>query len=77
MFVVGQFHYPHDLITICNYNRLTSCELPSFWEFCEINYSKNWLRHKRDRVLCVVITEENNVTIDSEELIVTTEYLTL
>ena len=36
-----------------------------------------YCRHKRDWIFCVVIPEDLNVTVNSEELIGTTDYLTL
>jgi len=41
------------------------------------SYSRSLLRHKRDRIFGVVITEEHNFRVTSKGLIGATEYLTL
>lgn len=51
-------------------SKIKSCYVPN-------NSRTRFQRHEKDRMLCVVLTEECDVMANSEELTGATEYLTL
>jgi hypothetical protein len=58
------------------YTACGKCEALGRW-YCTLHSRTRLQRHERDRIFCVVITEECNVMVNSVELIGTTEYLTI